>query len=32
MIIHRAGPRPSQKGPAEYFTGSVRLDPTPWAR
>jgi quercetin dioxygenase-like cupin family protein len=26
-IIHRAGTRPSTKGPAEYFTGSVRVDP-----
>jgi len=27
MIIHPAGSRPSGKGPAEYFTGSVRMDP-----
>lgn len=27
MEIHRAGSRPSGKGPAEYFTGTVRLDP-----
>ncbi len=27
MNIHRAGSRPSGKGPAEYFTGSVRVDP-----
>ena len=27
MILKRAGTQPSQKGPAEYFTGSVRLDP-----
>jgi quercetin dioxygenase-like cupin family protein len=27
MIIHRIGSRPSSKGPAEWFTGSVRIDP-----
>jgi quercetin dioxygenase-like cupin family protein len=27
MQITRAGSRPSGKGPAEYFTGSVRVDP-----
>lgn len=27
MIIHPAGSRPSGKGPSEYFTGSVRMDP-----
>ena len=27
MEIKRAGSRPSGKGPAEYFTGSVRVDP-----
>lgn len=27
MEIIRAGSRPSNKGPAEWFTGSVRLDP-----
>jgi quercetin dioxygenase-like cupin family protein len=27
MEIKRVGTRPSGKGPAEYFTGSVRLDP-----
>ncbi len=27
MDIKRAGSRPSGKGPADYFTGSVRLDP-----
>lgn len=27
MIIHPAGTRPSGKGPAEYFTGTVRMDP-----
>jgi quercetin dioxygenase-like cupin family protein len=27
MIIHRIGTQPSGKGPAEYFTGSVRIDP-----
>jgi len=27
MIIHPAGSRPSGKGPSEYFTGAVRLDP-----
>jgi quercetin dioxygenase-like cupin family protein len=27
MQITRAGARPSGKGPAEYFTGSVRVDP-----
>ena len=27
MIIHRIGTQPSGKGPAEYFTGIVRIDP-----
>jgi quercetin dioxygenase-like cupin family protein len=27
MEINRAGSRPSGKGPAEWFTGSVRIDP-----
>ena len=27
MDIKRAGSQPSGKGPAEYFTGTVRLDP-----
>jgi quercetin dioxygenase-like cupin family protein len=27
MIIHSVGSRPSAKGPAEYFTGTVRMDP-----
>ncbi len=27
MRITRAGTQPSQKGPAEHFTGSVRVDP-----
>ena len=27
MEIKRAGTQPSGKGPAEYFTGSVRIDP-----
>jgi quercetin dioxygenase-like cupin family protein len=27
MEIKRAGSQPSRKGPAEYFTGSVRIDP-----
>jgi quercetin dioxygenase-like cupin family protein len=27
MEIKRAGSRPSGKGPAEYFTGTVRVDP-----
>jgi quercetin dioxygenase-like cupin family protein len=27
MEIKRSGSRPSLKGPAEYFTGSVRIDP-----
>ena len=27
MEISRNGSRPSRKGPAEYFTGSVRIDP-----
>ena len=27
MEIKRAGSRPSGKGPADYFTGSVRIDP-----
>ena len=26
MQLYRNGSRPSQKGPAEYFTGAVRLD------
>jgi quercetin dioxygenase-like cupin family protein len=25
--VVRAGTQPSQKGPAEYFTGAVRIDP-----
>ena len=27
MQITRGGSQPSQKGPAEYFTGAVRIDP-----
>jgi quercetin dioxygenase-like cupin family protein len=27
MDIKRSGSRPSGKGPADYFTGSVRVDP-----
>ena len=27
MDIKRAGSQPSQKGPAEWFTGTVRIDP-----
>lgn len=27
MKIQRIGSRPSGKGPAEYFTGTVRIDP-----
>ena len=27
MEITRAGSRPSGKGPADYFTGTVRIDP-----
>jgi len=27
MDIFRCGARPSGKGPAEYFTGAVRIDP-----
>lgn len=27
MIIHPAGSRPSGTGPADYFTGTVRMDP-----
>ena len=27
MDIMRSGSRPSRKGPAEYFTGDVRIDP-----
>lgn len=27
MHIARAGTQPSQKGPAEWFTGTVRIDP-----
>jgi quercetin dioxygenase-like cupin family protein len=27
MHIQRSGSQPSRKGPAEYFTGNVRIDP-----
>ena len=27
MQLKRAGSQPSQKGPADYFTGNVRIDP-----
>lgn len=27
MDIHRVGSRPSKTGPADWFTGSVRMDP-----
>jgi quercetin dioxygenase-like cupin family protein len=27
MEIHRIGSRPSGKGPADWFTGTVRIDP-----
>jgi quercetin dioxygenase-like cupin family protein len=27
MDVKRSGSQPSRKGPAEYFTGTVRLDP-----
>jgi hypothetical protein len=27
ITITRSGSQPSQKGPAEYFTGAVRIDP-----
>jgi len=27
MEIKRVGSQPSAKGPAEYFTGAVRVDP-----
>ena len=27
MQIHRSGSRPSAKGPADWFTGAVRVDP-----
>src|ERR1700736_3157914 len=27
MVIKRSGSLPSGKGPAEYFTGTVRIDP-----
>ena len=27
MDIHRSGSRPSTKGPADWFTGTVRIDP-----
>jgi quercetin dioxygenase-like cupin family protein len=27
MEIKRSGSQPSRKGPAEYFTGTVRIDP-----
>ncbi len=27
MELKHAGSQPSQKGPAEYFTGTVRIDP-----
>src|SRR5436853_2148064 len=32
LSIARAGTQPSQKGPAEYFTGTVRVDPLFQAR
>ena len=32
MEITRSGSRPSGKGPAEYFTGAVRVDPLFQAR
>jgi quercetin dioxygenase-like cupin family protein len=27
MELKRSGSQPSAKGPAEYFTGNVRIDP-----
>ena len=27
MELKRSGSQPSGKGPAEYFTGAVRIDP-----
>ena len=27
MDIHRNGSRPTRRGPADYFTGTVRVDP-----
>jgi len=27
MTITRSGSQPSRQGPAEYFTGSARIDP-----
>ncbi|HYK05322.1 MAG TPA: cupin domain-containing protein, partial [Thermoanaerobaculia bacterium] len=27
QVVTRAGSQPSTKGPAEYFTGNVRVDP-----
>ena len=27
MILKRAGSQPSQRGPADWFTGTVRIDP-----
>jgi quercetin dioxygenase-like cupin family protein len=27
MILKRAGSQPSQKGPTDFFTGTVRIDP-----
>ncbi len=27
MELKRAGSQPSQKGPDDYFTGAVRIDP-----
>jgi quercetin dioxygenase-like cupin family protein len=27
MILKRAGSQPSQKGPEQFFTGTVRIDP-----
>jgi hypothetical protein len=27
MEMRRSGSQPSGKGPADYFTGSVRIDP-----
>lgn len=28
MEIRRIGSQPSAKGPADYFTGTVRIDPS----
>ena len=32
MELKRSGSQPSQKGPEEYFTGNVRVDPLSQSR